>query len=905
MSITGSRSRQIYDALLPAFDEDGLEQLCTYELDIKLGAVTAPSAGSNRVFQLIEWAKRTGRVADLIAGAYNCNPTNKALGALVQEAQAWPEGKAAGLTLFGQRAVVFAPRRQELQYLDAILAQYEALAGRYTPLAGDTEIAVPAAHPTRWHDFDRFLPPEFALLAAEDQPAPRFERKPVHDLRQAMHQYRRLVVLGEPGSGKTTTLRMLHRDYAQAAKADPAAPLPVRVELNRYSGDEPALEFVLRNGEDLSVDLTRHLPAYLHAGRCVLLLDGLNEMPQRDYADRVRRIQLLLDRFPAAPVAVTCRAADYVEALRLQKLEILPLDKKRQREYLHRYLGEAEGDALFWQLAGGKDAAALWHTWQSAGGSWDEFWQADKMPEDVYKETTAAQDALWAKLRSGAQSSLLVLAANPYLLAMLSRLYRPGEGKLPQNRASLFGSFVALLFKRENDRRQTSGAGWPGEATLRAALAQLAFAMQRAGERGTSIERAWAEAQLVAAGCTPSIALRAAEDATLLDLAGGRVRFVHQLLQEYFAALAWQAQLAKGADLRPYWPDGWTIPSGWEETAVLLAGLLPDMTAFIRQLLPVNPPLAARCIAESGGVRPSAETMDAVQASLVEIAVSFTAPIRERVAAGDALNYLGDGRPGVGVKDGMPDILWCSVSASEFLMGNTKETDSMAHDWEMPQHIVYLAEFAISKYPITNAQYQAFVDDFGYTERWRNCWTAAGWQWKEQNSIAGLRRIGSDFDPANHPVVGVSWYEAVAFCGWLTAKLGRSIMLPTEAQWEKAARGVDGRRYPWGPEITPEHANYSETGIGSTSPVGVFTKGESPYHVQDAAGNVWEWTTTKRADSYQKYKPDEDLEGDAWRSLRGGAWSLDVNCARCAYRYDGYPDEPRYNVGFRVVSPNS
>ncbi len=151
----------------------------------------------------------------------------------------------------------------------------------------------------------------------------------------------------------------------------------------------------------------------------------MNEMPQRDYADRVRRIQLLLDRFPAAPVAVTCRAADYVEALRLQKLEILPLDKKRQREYLHRYLGEAEGDALFWQLAGGKDAAALWHTWQSAGGSWDEFWQADKMPEDVYKETTAAQDALWAKLRSGAQSSLLVLAANPYLLAMLSRLYRP------------------------------------------------------------------------------------------------------------------------------------------------------------------------------------------------------------------------------------------------------------------------------------------------------------------------------------------------------------------------------------------------------------------------------------------------------------------------------------------------
>lgn len=901
MSITGPQFEQLQNVLVSAFDDAGLEQLCAFELEVDFGSITAPGSRTERVFQLIGWAKRTERIGDLLAGAYNRNPTNSAVQALVQEAQNWPVGWAAGLTVLDGQASVFASRQQELAYLNAILTDYEAWAQRYTPLAGIAEVPVAGARRPRLLAPDSFMPPEFALLSREGQTAmSSAERQPVNDLRQAVRQYRRLVVLGEPGSGKTTTLQMLRREYALAAKQDPTAPLPVLVALGGYNGDETALDYVMRRAGSLG----GHLPAYLHSRRCILLLDGLNEMPQRDYSERVRRIQSLFDRFPTVPAVATCRALDYIEPLKLQKLEIKPLDVNRRREYLHRYLGETDGDALFWRLAGGEDIAALWRTWAEAGGSWEDFWQAEKMPEAVYTKTTAAQDAVWVRLHAVKLSSLLELSANPYLLAILIDLYDKGEGQLPQNRARLFGDFAAVLFAREKTRRR-SGAFWPGDEVLQSALAQLAYAMQSAGERGTAVEHGWAETQLAAAECAPAALLTAAAGATLLDLSGGQVRFVHQLIQEYFAALAWQSQFAAGDDLRRYWPDGWTTPSGWEETAVLLAGLLPDMTAFITQLLPANPPLAARCVAESGGVRPGVEVISGVQSALVEIASSLTALGKERVVAGDALNYLGDPRPGVGVKDDVPDIVWCTVPAGPFLMGNTGETDSMAYEWEMPQQSVNLLAFAVSKYLITNAQYQAFVHDGAYTEHWRNCWTAAGWQWKEQNSIEGPRRIGGDFNLANHPVVGVSWYEAVAFCRWLTKKLGRSTMLPTEAQWEKAARGKDGRLFPWGPEITPEHANYEDTGIGSSSAVGIFPKGESPCHVLDAAGNVWEWTITEWTQNYQQYKSDDDLEGDAPRMFRGGPWDNAAEYLRCASRGYGDPNFRGHHIGFRIVSPGS
>ena len=156
----------------------------------------------------------------------------------------------------------------------------------------------------------------------------------------------------------------------------------------------------------------------------------------------------------------------------------------------------------------------------------------------------------------------------------------------------------------------------------------------------------------------------------------------------------------------------------------------------------------------------------------------------------------------------------------------------------------------------------------------------------------------------------MSWYEAVAFCRWLTERLTETgeleatvaVQLPTENQWEKAARGPDGRAYPWGVEPDPERANYMDTGLGTPSAVGCFPHGGSAYGVEEMSGNVWEWCRTQWQDSYDGYVDDNDLEEGALRVLRGGAFSFNRNFVRCAARYSDVPNWLDWFNGFRLVA---
>ena len=174
-------------------------------------------------------------------------------------------------------------------------------------------------------------------------------------------------------------------------------------------------------------------------------------------------------------------------------------------------------------------------------------------------------------------------------------------------------------------------------------------------------------------------------------------------------------------------------------------------------------------------------------------------------------------------------------------------------------------------------------------------------------------------DHPNHPVVFVSWYDALAYCEWLTRCLREwdgtpeplktllrnkqwCITLPSEAEWEKAARGTDGRRYPWGNEPDPDRANYSETGINATSAVGCFPGGASPCGLEDMSGNVWEWTRSP----YQPYPFDPandraDLERDALWVMRGGSFADTERNVRAAIRGGADPGARRAFIGFRVV----
>jgi len=262
----------------------------------------------------------------------------------------------------------------------------------------------------------------------------------------------------------------------------------------------------------------------------------------------------------------------------------------------------------------------------------------------------------------------------------------------------------------------------------------------------------------------------------------------------------------------------------------------------------------------------------------------------------------------------IPDIEWCEVPAGEFIMGSNNHGS-----YERPCHVVNLPYgYKAAKYPITNAQYGLFVENKGYTTQ--RYWTEAGWAEKLKRKWTGPRSYPDPFNLPNHPVVGVSWYESVAYCRWLMEVLrycgelaqGWQIRLPTEAEWEKAARGTDGRTYPWGEGFDPEKANGKETEVESTNALGIFPDGVSPYGCHDMAGNVWEWCATKvEGSSYsdRKFKPypyqvenewtADYLASETRRNVRCGSWYDVTDVLRCVVRNSSDPFKDYGGVGFR------
>ncbi len=193
-------------------------------------------------------------------------------------------------------------------------------------------------------------------------------------------------------------------------------------------------------------------------------------------------------------------------------------------------------------------------------------------------------------------------------------------------------------------------------------------------------------------------------------------------------------------------------------------------------------------------------------------------------------------------------------------------------------------DYEIDIYPVTNGQYREFIEDGGYKED--DYWSKEGIEWREKKEKKQPEYWeDSKFNGDYQPVVGVSFYEAEAYAKWAGKEL------PTEMQWERAARGTDGREYPWGNEFDKEKCNCRESGHGKTTRVNMYHNGVSPEGCYDMAGNVWEWT----ASFYDKDKKNRYV-------LRGGSWILAFpDYFRCAYRYDDFPGYGFDDVGFRCV----
>ncbi len=253
-----------------------------------------------------------------------------------------------------------------------------------------------------------------------------------------------------------------------------------------------------------------------------------------------------------------------------------------------------------------------------------------------------------------------------------------------------------------------------------------------------------------------------------------------------------------------------------------------------------------------------------------------------------------------------PDL--ARIPAGDFLMGAPD-----ANEDERPVHRVFLSEFFISRYAVTNEEYARFVRTTGYPP------PGIG----PMPLVAGgdrdplFRELAEPYvwrgpDPppgrANHPVVLVRYDDAVAYCGWLSAAIERTVRLPTEAEWEKAARGgLEGKRYPWGDDISPARCNYLADGAAKrqrgTRPTGTYEP--NGYGLYDVSGNVWEWVSDWYASDYYAFSAPRDPRGPrggTMRIVRGGSWVNDnVTMLRCAYRHTVPIDTYAYSIGFRIV----
>jgi formylglycine-generating enzyme required for sulfatase activity len=829
----------------------------------------------------------------------------------------------------------------------------------------------------------------------------RGESRPLAAL-EAVVQERRLALLGDPGGGKSTFVRHLldwlaAHHLGQARQAPPeelGALLPVLVILRDLAPGLRQLELealpedrrrsalahlvrdhLLQGLERLdAAAFGEGLAEALSGGRCFVAFDGLDEVSEALRPWARRAIQAAMGHYALRRVVVTCRVRSYSGAAVLPDFKshtLAPFDEGKVRDF-----------------------ALAWYRAQRELGRVDAV-QAGEKADDL------GRAALTDDLRE--------LSSNPMLLTTMAIIHQREVG-LPRERVRLYDLAVEVLSSRW--QRRKVGRDAPGLAPglaallgdarrLRRIVERLAYHAHEApasvGDEGAAdLGRGEALTLLEAPDCLGEAGLAAhfldyvdRRAGLLVGRGGGEGRpgvysFPHRTFQEYLAGchVVGQRDVVRELWRRAREGDDWAlaVQLGAEELLYNRRndfGLL-DLAYRLCPAAEADEAHAWRAAlwsgrmaallgqafvaADEGAPDGGPAYLERLLARLVRLVQGGRLGAYERAEAGRVLAVLGDPRPEVL----RPEVMaFCRVPAGPFLMGSSDE-DEMAEDREKPLHRVEIPyNYWPARYPVTNAQFRAFVEAGGYQERryWREAEAVGCWQdgqvkrrfvgrldekdglgWIEEQAETPYD-FGEPFNLPNHPVVGVTWYEALAFTYWLTERLCESanqrvgeaaggaeremwegltagrlvVRLPSEAEWEKGGRGGaqgGARRYPWGDEPDPERANYYDTGIGSTSAVGCFPGGASPYGCLDMAGNVWEWTSSLWGEDVMKpefkypYDPTdgrENLEaGDhVCRVLRGGAFYDGEWFSRCALRNWSGPDFRLRLFGFRVVAAPS
>jgi len=715
---------------------------------------------------------------------------------------------------------------------------------------------------------------------------------------------RKVVIVGDPGSGKSTFLRRVAFELSRTLRGTLPAGSPPFLAL----GDKRFP--ILIRGADLAALLAadkspkpRDAPGWipyflgkaseeyrwglneefflrkLEGGGCLVILDGLDEAPEHRMRERIARIlERATQAFPDCDFLVSTRPQTNVGDSVLADFQTVRIGE----------LESADIRVFF-----------------------DHFARALALTE---AESKSFKDGLELALSS--RPEIREMAANPVMLTALAVLQH-NDQRLPEYRVDLYGSILSWLAAA---REHMEGRP-PAEKCIES-MRKLALRMQDAPEgRLVQINKRQAAEFLAgefggSADANEDLLERETNDSGIVSLIGSEVRFWHLSFQEYLAARE-IASFSDQQQIERVVESGNLYRPEWRETMRLLGGVLRQqgeakiegLFAAILSRIGAQSTLQdkVRCVALLSAMMRDLSRMEykpktpAYEQTVKEVMAIFGTgeaeriDIAKRVEAADLLGQVGDPR-----LEGDPRIErdnWVAIPAGTFHMGAQKgkkkgrNYDGEAFEEEAPVHEVALGPFRIGRFPVTVQEFSGFIADREYQTR--KLWVDDGFDkftepedWERQKEYP------------NRPVVGVSWFEAAAYCAWAGGRL------PTEAEWERAARGPEGGKYPWGdtPPLDPSRANYSETKVGHPTPVGLFPKGNTSEGLCDMLGSVWEWC----ADWYGLYEAasrDNPLgpgKGE-YKVVRGGSWDNFTRNVRVSGRGRYEPTIRFDNLGFRCV----
>ncbi len=700
------------------------------------------------------------------------------------------------------------------------------------------------------------------------------EEKSSIDIEDLIGKKAVILLQGSAGSGKTTLIK--HLAYSILHTKTPAdlhdyLPIliflrdvwPIYVEEKQKSGGNVDFRSILEKyllKSKLSMDIVEN---FASRHRALFLMDGLDEVPAEirdEFTDLIKDFQFKHreNRFMISgrEHGLNGRILTYY---RSDLSEIDPLTPDKVQEFIRKWF-----QTVFSQTDG-----------------------TVKVTADDLIHDTEQHDHIQEFTR------------NPLLLTAVCILYLDSR-RIPDQRAELYDRIVDnLLYRRFHGNPKIP------ELLVRDFLAELAFDMQQ--KNLLTIDTGDAKEILKRV-----IKQQENEDprqynrriASLFDeiephcglfrrVSDMEIGWIHKTFREYFTA---KYMIDYETDYQPFLTN-----EDWEETTFLYTGLLSlhsreRSNRMVDKLIDVGYTesdehqrwkiwtRAGRALCD---LQRRDETVVKKVVERLLTVIGSDADVDVRFKAGMALGYLGDPRLS---EDNM--IL---IPEGEFLRGSNQGDD------EKPEQRIWLDMFWIGRFPVTNQEYGTFIAADGYNNE--DVWSSAGWMWKDQEKIVEpLSWHDRRWNAPNLPVVGVSWYEAEAYANWLSRQTGQHYHLPTDAQWEKAARGTDGREYPWGNKLEPDRCNYDQTGLNRTSSVGTFPKGASPWGCHDMSGNVWEWCL----DWYGQYSPQYvrnpmGPDTSSGRVLRGGSWIDDGRGVRSAYRRGIDPGDRFGLIGFRLA----